>query len=750
MILRSLELKSFGQFVDKKYEFRRGINLVIGPNEAGKSTMMEAIPAVLFGCKDKKRFRPWARSQHCSASLILENQQYNIAIARDIDTDNVELCQSNDLYQEQCNFVATVPVDEHCVAKFDYLHLLKKFLGISDERMFRSSLFLGQGDFPSNSEEIKRHMRTLLSGFARGDSTLVLQSIQDDYLAITNDAPWLNKQVSPRELEAVQDALDDVYAQREYMQQMVVQVQQLSQQIEQLQHGIANDRQEYEKGVEYLAWIQNQWQQESSDGSQPADHCPAAPASAEEDVAPEIAALRREHNQLQQTLVAAGLPTEIPVEMPRLLAAADGIRCTLVALQQQTIPLRKEISALSFPSTKRWLIISLLLVAVLAAVNYLHPQWLVSASVTLGLVLALCWSRFAWRYRRQRSVQRQLEQQIAAIDLHREQERSQLKELDDDFESYGFASSAIAMVKMQKQLQGHEHIVHRLAEIRMILQDEDIEVPVLGKESDCPSVAGQSKQHKSCVNSKLDDIQREHLHPDELPIAQQNLAELKNNIKKKEVELLSLLRQEAVLQDRLTAAEQLGTTENELRASLDELMQRKEVLGCAYTLLAEAITEFSHTNLRAVEKEVGKYLRQATLGKYTEIEITENYALRLRRAGQRGKSSALENLSRGTIDLVCLATRLALTRFLVNDEYLPFFLDDALVNLDSDRLLETVDALERLSKDHQIVMFTHDERLYKLASRRRWHVIPLGTRPKRTKVAQKAEVSANDGQLSLL
>jgi len=49
MILRSIELESFGRFRGQTVEFRRGLNLVIGPNEAGKSTIAEAVPAVLFG-----------------------------------------------------------------------------------------------------------------------------------------------------------------------------------------------------------------------------------------------------------------------------------------------------------------------------------------------------------------------------------------------------------------------------------------------------------------------------------------------------------------------------------------------------------------------------------------------------------------------------------------------------------------------------------------------------------------------------
>ena len=72
MILRSLELKSFGRFNDKTFEFRRGMNLVVGANEAGKSTMMASIPAVLFGLRDKQRYQPWGSQQGCQAVLQFE------------------------------------------------------------------------------------------------------------------------------------------------------------------------------------------------------------------------------------------------------------------------------------------------------------------------------------------------------------------------------------------------------------------------------------------------------------------------------------------------------------------------------------------------------------------------------------------------------------------------------------------------------------------------------------------------------
>jgi len=83
MILRSVELENFGRFRGQTVEFRRGMNLVIGPNEAGKSTIAESIPAVLFGTDRLEKFKPWGRNS-CSAVLFFEGQGRTIQVKRNL------------------------------------------------------------------------------------------------------------------------------------------------------------------------------------------------------------------------------------------------------------------------------------------------------------------------------------------------------------------------------------------------------------------------------------------------------------------------------------------------------------------------------------------------------------------------------------------------------------------------------------------------------------------------------------------
>ncbi|MDB5095267.1 MAG: hypothetical protein JWO85_3368 [Candidatus Eremiobacteraeota bacterium] len=62
MKLRSLQVEGFGRLADRSFDFAPGLNVVVGPNEAGKSTLAAALVASLYGLQrgEKDRWRPWA------------------------------------------------------------------------------------------------------------------------------------------------------------------------------------------------------------------------------------------------------------------------------------------------------------------------------------------------------------------------------------------------------------------------------------------------------------------------------------------------------------------------------------------------------------------------------------------------------------------------------------------------------------------------------------------------------------------
>ena len=128
MILRSVELESFGRFRGQTVEFRRGMNLVIGPNEAGKSTLAEAVPAVLFGTDRLERYKPWGRNT-CAAALFFEGRGRTIQVKRNLVTDDVELVEKDDLYHVLSQFSGKVPLRGRSATCREYRDLLEIFAG---------------------------------------------------------------------------------------------------------------------------------------------------------------------------------------------------------------------------------------------------------------------------------------------------------------------------------------------------------------------------------------------------------------------------------------------------------------------------------------------------------------------------------------------------------------------------------------------------------------------------------------------
>jgi uncharacterized protein YhaN len=56
MKIQKLEIQAFGPFTDKLLEFNSsqgGLHIVYGPNEAGKSSSLRALKALLFGISSR-------------------------------------------------------------------------------------------------------------------------------------------------------------------------------------------------------------------------------------------------------------------------------------------------------------------------------------------------------------------------------------------------------------------------------------------------------------------------------------------------------------------------------------------------------------------------------------------------------------------------------------------------------------------------------------------------------------------------
>ncbi len=54
-VIGGITVENLGPFTTASVRFAPGLNLLLGPNEAGKSTLTRALPAVLLGDADTER-----------------------------------------------------------------------------------------------------------------------------------------------------------------------------------------------------------------------------------------------------------------------------------------------------------------------------------------------------------------------------------------------------------------------------------------------------------------------------------------------------------------------------------------------------------------------------------------------------------------------------------------------------------------------------------------------------------------------
>ncbi len=100
------------------------------------------------------------------------------------------------------------------------------------------------------------------------------------------------------------------------------------------------------------------------------------------------------------------------------------------------------------------------------------------------------------------------------------------------------------------------------------------------------------------------------------------------------------------------------------------------------------------------------YMSEVTGGRYADVLINRGFSAQTRASDETVSHSA-EYLSAGTLDIMYLAVRLAVCELALPDgEPCPLILDDALVNLDDERLEQAMKLLGKIAAERQVILFT--------------------------------------------
>lgn len=174
-------------------------------------------------------------------------------------------------------------------------------------------------------------------------------------------------------------------------------------------------------------------------------------------------------------------------------------------------------------------------------------------------------------------------------------------------------------------------------------------------------------------------------------LADQMLTEWKDSLQEKENRLFNL-------EEEITRQSVQGEAERQ-RA---EDIQALELAVQEITRISQSFYEDMQDELNA---EISRYVSLFTAGAYDSVRLDEQGQLQILTEGREVRP---ELLSRGTLEQIYLALRLAVGNVVTKEEPLPILLDEAFAMYDDDRLAQTLQTLSTLQ--NQIFLFTCQKR----------------------------------------
>jgi DNA repair exonuclease SbcCD ATPase subunit len=172
-----LEIEGFGKFDKKKnIKFKRGVNFINGPNEAGKSTILEAILASLFKYR-KNQIEPffcWTNKDVCRVSLTYKTDE-NLTYRIQSDYKN----NKRKLEKVTNKGKSLITTSKKKIEK-----KIRDHFGFDDQKVFENTAFVRQSQMAilNDSGKIKNKLRDMveevLVGSAEASATKALEKIK--------------------------------------------------------------------------------------------------------------------------------------------------------------------------------------------------------------------------------------------------------------------------------------------------------------------------------------------------------------------------------------------------------------------------------------------------------------------------------------------------------------------------------------------------------------------------------------------
>jgi recombinational DNA repair ATPase RecF len=421
-------------------------------------------------------------------------------------------------------------------------------------------------------------------------------------------------------------------------------------------------------------------------------------------------------------------PSRLP--LPELRAGMDKLKNLEFLLMELSSDVEAEpdLGEYEFepPVLPRWkpfaVLAALLALAAIAAVatGVLLPEVgvMIGAGGAALLAAAAAVSGYwAWRKRRHANAVRiqaelqgsEIERRLRGRSTEQTRLRATRRERDELLTRMGIRDVAAGEALLEQEIEQTVRMEGIISELRGVLGDEPID-------TDAGSLRDQAAAEIEQTRHALAGMGLDGADPTGTRLAAQNA------LRATQLAGSEALREEGQAQGRV---EQNAVDAEQVAALSERIAVREEQVAAMErrVRIYEATLAGINEAEQATMKKAARYLEQhmaadvATItgGRYRRVRVDEQDLALTVWSPERGDWVPSTSLSRGTVDQLYLAARLGLVRQVTQERRPPLILDDPFVTFDDDRALRGLELLKQLAADHQVLYLTTSDRYDSLA-----------------------------------
>jgi len=697
MRIRKVHIEGFGCFAKHSFEFGEGLTLIVGPNEAGKTTLVRAILAILFGQQpdDREANVPWGGGAYAGTIELVEGDG-TIRIRREFEKELVELTEiaggESKSWSGPANPRGRGPEIEV------YRGHLRRLIGFDDEGLFKSTLCVEQLAIEA---EIGQDVRARLTGPSQESAEAIADRLDDDFKEVSNER--MTKTAKPRLLQECEQEIAQKTALLDEAQSYFDEVRDFRERGASLEERLGALKKEQQVAEQLFEEI-DALADARHDKEQLTREVRELAAAREK-----ISGYRDEQKRLTEEMEAEfkGWDT-LPEHYSGMLFEVERRRQEVARSRTEIERLEQE--AETARPRASW-------VGVLAAVvviglafglgAYLKDiqRFMIGGGAVAAVVLVGFYSALFGRARRYKRLVRA---RAEAIERY-EQNQTSLKALDAQLRPFMASDNPEAEQKrseryavLRGKLEGVERAIENSRdpdEVKNAYHDKNA---ALGRaEAKLKELIESNLVLKRFLDEEDPLRERERLRK-EIAERAKTLDERGKELTQVQADSRALTRKpvanESALEDEIMA----------LKRCRAELARRRDALGLAVDVLRETITEYQAAHRESLAGKIGGLYSRLTGGRYDRVRLDEKFGPSLDGLGRQGLT--VEQVSRGARDQLYFAMRVAVAEELAGQVRLPFILDDPFVNFDDERVGAVYEVLHELAGRHQFIVLTHNPR----------------------------------------